>query len=358
MVDSRQALNRSGSGQEKPLSLYAVYCLLSTVLLLVGCAFISVPLGGPTKPLKEKVVAGEGEDKVLMIDISGVISSKEKSSPIGLGGGPSMVARVKEELEKARKDDHIKAVVLRINSPGGTVTASDIIRHEIKKFKEEKPVKVVACFTGLGTSGAYYVATSADKIVALPTSVTGSIGVILIKVNVQGLMEKVGIANETVKSGDKKDAILPLRPMTEEERQIIQGVINYLHERFIAVVEEVRPGADLKDRKELADGRVFNAQESLDLKLVDQVGYLDEAIESAKTLAGLKEARVIMYTRPTGYKDNIYSSGEGMETTSASGGLPLGMYSNTPLPFPLGLRTAGPLQMEGQDTDFMYLWQP
>jgi len=240
----------------------------------------------------------------------------------------------------------------------GFTEAQKKLLNQIKKFKEEKPVKVVACFTGLGTSGAYYVATSADKIVALPTSVTGSIGVILIKVNVQGLMEKVGIANETVKSGDKKDAILPLRPMTEEERQIIQGVINYLHERFIAVVEEVRPEVDLKDRRELADGRVFNAQESLDLKLVDQIGYLDEAIESAKTLAGLKEARVVMYTRPTGYKDNIYSSGEGMETASASGGLPIGMYSNTPLPFPFGLRMAGPLQMEGQDTDFMYLWQP
>lgn len=328
-----KAFNASVKGRSVALLIAALSC----IQIIVGCAFVNVPLGGPTKPLEERVVAGEGRDKVLIIDISGMLSSKERSSgPMGLGSKPSIVTRVKEELEKARKDDNVKAVVLRINSPGGTVSASDILYHEIKKFKEEKPAKVVACFMGLGTSGAYYVATSADKIVALPTSVSGSIGVILIKVNVQGLMEKVGIADETVKSGQKKDAVLPLRPMTEEERQILQGVIDHLHERFIAVVEESRPEADVKDRKELADGRVFDAKEALELKLVDQIGYLDDAIEMAKSLAGLKEARVVMYTRPMGYKDNIYSHEGGLEEPSL---------------FSLGLK-------EELDTNFMYLWRP
>jgi protease-4 len=295
-----------------------------------------MPMSEPTKPLEEKVVAGEGKDKVLIIDISGVISSREKSDPLGLRLKPNMVARVKEELEKARKDEHVKAVVLRINSPGGTVSASDTIYHEIKEFKEKKQVKVVACIMGLGTSGAYYIAASADKIVAQPTSVSGSIGVILIKVNVQGLMEKVGIANETIRSGEKKDSVLPLRSMTEEERQILQGVIDHLHERFIAVVEESRSGADLKARKDLTDGRVFNAQEALGLKLVDQIGYLDDAIETAKTMAGLKEARVVMYTRPSGYKNNIYSLEGGMEELKS---------------FPFGIK-------EEFETDFMYLWRP
>lgn len=342
--DNPTALNHSVKRYFLAFLLTVFQCLQ-----VAGCSFVSVPMGGPTKPLQERVVEGEGKDKVLIIDISGMISSREKSGLMGLGRRPSMVTRVKEELEKARKDDHIKAVVLRINSPGGTVSASDILRHEIKKFKKEKPAKVVACFMGLGTSGAYYVATSADKIVALPTSVSGSIGVILIKVNVQGLMEKVGIANETVKSGEKKDAILPLRPMTEEERRILQGVINHLHERFVAVVEEARPEADLKTRKDLADGRVFNAQEALELKLVDQIGQLDDAIESAKTLAGIKEARVVMYTRPAGYKDNIYSGGEIEEQNLIGSG---------PIISPFGLNVAGPFQIEEPDTDFMYMWQP
>ncbi|HHT9120052.1 MAG TPA: signal peptide peptidase SppA [Candidatus Hypogeohydataceae bacterium YC41] len=324
---------------------YLAACLLIAFQcpLLSGCAFLSVPVGEPTKPLEEKVVAGEGKDKVLIINISGMISSKERRDPIGLGSRPSMVTRVKEELEKARKDEHVKGVVLRINSPGGTVSASDIINHEIKKFKEEKPAKVVACIMGLGTSGAYYIATSADKIVALPTSISGSIGVILIKVNIQGLMGKVGIANETVKAGDKKDSVLPLRPMTEEERQILQGVINYLHERFIMTVEESRPEVDIKSKKELTDGRVFDAQQALELKLVDQIGYLEDAIETAKSLAGLTEARVVMYTRPAGYKNNIYSLEGGLED--------VGAYSNTSLPFPLGPK-------EELETNFMYLWQP
>ncbi len=338
-----------GPGMEsKRIFLSAVYRILTTVccLVVVGCSFVTVPMGGPTKPLEERVVAGEGKDKVLMIDISGIISMREKSGPIGLGRKPSMVTRVKEELEKARKDEHVKAVVLRINSPGGTVSASDVLYHEIKKFREEKPAKVVACITGLGTSGAYYVAVSADKIVAAPTSVSGCIGVIFIKVNVQGLMEKVGIANETLKSGQKKDSALPLRPMTEEERQILQGVINHLHERFVAVVDESRPVVDLKVKKDLADGRVFTAQESLELKLVDQVGYLDDAVELAKSMAGLKEARVVMYTRPSGYKDNIYSiGGDGADWRAGGvGGLTMAELFS-------GLN-------EELDTDFLYLWQP
>jgi protease-4 len=319
-------------------------------LQLAGCSFVSVPMGGPTKPLEERVVAGEGRDKVLIIDVSGLISSRERSGPMGLGRRPSMVTRMKEELEKARKDEHVKAVVLRINSPGGTVSASDILHHELKKFKQEKPARVVACIVGLGTSGAYYVATSADKIMAQPTSVSGSIGVILIKVNFQGLMERVGIANETVKAGEKKDAIFPLRPMTEEERQILQGVLNHLHGCFIAAVEEARPGVDLKARKELVDGRVFTAQEALELGLVDEIGYLDDAIESAKALAGLKEARVVMYTRPTGYKDNIYSHEGGLEGLNLlSLGLKEGLTAITG-------ESAYPT--EEFDTGFMYLWQP
>lgn len=306
--------------------------------LLCGCA-VSFPLGGPTRPLEETVVSGEGKDKVLIIDISGIISDKRKTGSLRLAEGPSMVARIKEELEKARKDNNVKALVLRINSPGGTVTASDIIYHEVRHFKEDRPVKVVACIMGLGTSGGYYVASSADKIVAHPTCVTGSIGVFLMKVNMKGLMDKIGVENETVKSGDKKDLILPFRSMTAEERQVLQGVIDSLQERFITVVEGSRPGVELRQKKELTDGRVFTAQDALSLKLVDKVGYLEDAIEMAKAEAGIKEARVVVYRRPPGYKNNIYSLGE--ESTEMN-------LVN------IELGSMG----EYLSPDFMYLWMP
>lgn len=308
-------------------------------LFLIGCA-VSFPLAGPVKPLEETVVSGEGKDKVLVVDVSGVISDKERRGPLRLQSEPSMVARVKEELKKAGKDEDIKALVLRINSPGGTVTASDTIYHEIESFKKEKSVKVVACLLGLGTSGGYYVAASADKIVAHPTCVTGSIGVMLIKINMKGLMERIGLENETVKSGEKKDAILPFRSMSNEEREVLQEVIRTLHERFITVVDGARPAVDIKHKKELADGRVFTAQQALEFHLVDEIGYLDDAIELAKKEAGIKEARVVMYHRPLSYKDNVYSlNQEGPEALNLIN-IELGNMASYLSP------------------DFMYLWMP
>ncbi|MFQ5956481.1 MAG: signal peptide peptidase SppA [Candidatus Brocadiales bacterium] len=315
--------------------IFAVF----TANILSGCA-VYVPVTAPTQPLEETTVSGEGKDKVLVVDITGLISDRKKRGPLRLGSRPSMVARIKEELEKAREDDDIKALVLRINSPGGTVTASDIIYHEVKKFKKEKGVKVVASIMGLGTSGGYYAAAAADKIVAHPTGVTGSIGVILLKVNMKGLMEKIGIEDESVKSGDKKDSVLPFRAMSPEERELLQGVIDSLLQRFVAVVEESRPGVDLKSRRELTDGRVFTAQQALELGFVDKLGYLDDAIELAEQEVGIEEAKVVMYKRPAAYKNNIYSLGEDVPEAASFISSELAGFG----------RALNP--------DFMYLWLP
>ncbi|MFQ5862855.1 MAG: signal peptide peptidase SppA [Candidatus Brocadiales bacterium] len=307
--------------------------------ILGGCA-VYVPVTAPVQPLEETTVSGEGKDKVLVMDITGLISDRKKKGPLRLSSRPSMVARIKEEFKKAKEDDDVKALILRINSPGGTVTASDIIYHEVKEFRKEKGVKVVACLMGLGTSGGYYVATAADKIVAHPTCVTGSIGVMLLKVNMKGLMEKIGIQDEIVKSGEKKDSALPFRSLSPEERELLQGIIDSLQRRFIEVVEEARPGVDLRNRKELADGRVFTAQQALELGFIDKLGYLDDAIELAKQEAGIEEAKVVMYKRPAAYKNNIYSLGE--DVPQATG------FISAEL---VGLGRA-------LNPDFMYLWMP
>ena len=283
-------------------------CILGLCLFLAsGCSFISVSLVPPVEPLKETTVMGKGKEKVLIIEISGIISEEEKRGLAGISGEPDMVARIKEELKTAAKDKHLKAVILRINSPGGTVTASDMIYHEIEQFKKKTGNKVIACIMDLGASGGYYVAVSADKIVAHPTTVTGSIGVIMLNLSVEGLLQKIGVKDTSIKTGEHKDMGSPLKTMTEEERKIFQGVLDNMYERFLSVIAENRKELTNEKLKSLADGRIYTARQALDYGLIDQIGYLDEAIELAKNEAGLTTARVIIYHRPGSYKNNIYS---------------------------------------------------
>jgi len=279
----------------------------AAVLFICGCTCFSIPLMERDRDLDETIVSGKGRDKILLLDISGTISSKEKRGGFPFKAEDSLVSRVREELTRATEDDHIKGLIVRINSPGGTVTASDIIYSEIKRFKEEKKIPVVAAMMELAASGGYYVAVAADTIVAHPTSVTGSIGVIAVKLNAQGLMEKIGIVDETFTAGDKKDLFSPMRPATAEEREIIQTMLNTFHQRFKDLIAKGRPSLTAAEIDKLADGRVFTADQALGKKLIDEIGYLDDAIAVVKKQAGIKEARVVMYHRPWGYKNNIYS---------------------------------------------------
>jgi len=288
-------------------SYLAITIILFLLVLSAGCTCFSIPVMERERSLDETVVSGEGKDKILLMDVSGVISSKEKRGMLPFQKEVSIVSRVREELKKAANDERIKGLVIKINSPGGMVTASDIINREINKFKEEKRMPVIACIVDLAASGGYYVAVSADTIMAHPTSVTGSIGAIALKFNAQGLMEKIGIENETITAGDKKDFLSPLRPMTKEEREIIQEMLNNLHERFMNVVAKGRKDLSLEQVRMLADGRVFVAEKALEEKLIDEIGYLDDAIDLVKKRAGIDKAKVIVYHRPYSYENNIYS---------------------------------------------------
>lgn len=282
--------------------------LLFCPFFFSGCIFITVQIGGKISPFEEKTLSGKGEDKILLLDISGVISEKSERSIAGIKTESGMVDRIKEQLNKAEKDKKIKTIILRLNTPGGTVTASDIIYHELLEFKKKRNIKIIAAMMGLSTSGGYYISMAADKIVAHPTTITGSIGVLAIKLNVKGLFEKIGIQDETIKSGDKKDITSPFRPFTKEEKRIFQDIIDSLFQRFIDVIKSGRRGLSPETIKEIADGRVYTAQQALKLKLIDQIGYLEDAIDLAKKVAGIKEAKVITYYRPQQYKENIYSS--------------------------------------------------
>ena len=236
-------------------------------------------------PLKEKTISGYGRDKILLMEVSGVILEGPHRL-LGLTKGVTSPSRIKEELEKAAKDDRVKAVVVKINSPGGTVTAADVILHELKAFKATKGVPVVVCLQGLATSGGYYVAQAGDTIIAYPTCITGSIGVIAMKFNLRGLMDKVGVDDDVVKSGKWKDFWSPFRSATPQEKEMMQQVIDDFYRGFVDVVAQGRQ-LSLKKTREVADGRIFTASQARDLGLVDQLGYLDDALELARVKAGL-----------------------------------------------------------------------
>jgi protease-4 len=285
--------------------------LLSVILLFVvfnGCTLLKINVTPSLGPLKEKTVSGEGGNKVLLVDIKGVISNKKEVSPLGVEMNVGLVDRVREILKKAEKDEDIRALILRINTPGGTVTSSDIIYHEIKMFKGRKKIKVYAVVMDLAASGGYYVAQAADRIIAHPTSLTGSIGVIALKMNLSGLMDKVGVDFEVVKSGDHKDFLSPFRALTKNERQIFQETIDNLHQRFVSTIEDNRKQLNRDEIKKLADGRIYTSQQALDSRLIDQIAYMDEAEEFIKKDLGLDEMRLVVYHRAGQYKSNIYSS--------------------------------------------------
>ena len=289
----------------KHLKPMALCCVI--IVLLSGCAFVKMPLVPSAQPLREEVVDGKGRNKILVVDISGIISDRKRISGWGLRERVSVVAEVEEALKKAEADDAISGVILRINSPGGTVTASDIIYHEVLRYKKKTGVRVVACLMDVGTSGAYYVATAADEILAHPTSLTGSIGVMAMKFNVQGLFSRIGIEEETIKSAAMKDLWSPFRPNTPEEKEILQSVIDTLHRRFVDVVADGRKTLTRQDVERLADGRIFTADQACAVGLIDGVGYLNEAVERLKEKAGIEKASVIMYYRPGSYKGSVYS---------------------------------------------------
>jgi protease-4 len=312
---------------------------LAGLLALSGCSLITLDFQPKIRPLEEETVEGKGTSKILLLDLSGVFS--EDLPSFSLGAPPPRVpllARVREELQKAEKDDRVRALIVRINSPGGTITASDVLYHELLAFKERRKVPVIAAIMDVGASGGYYAALAADAIVANPTTVTGSIGVVMVTVNAQGLLEKIGVAPLAIKSGPMKDAGSPFRSLTEPERAVFQSIIDEMYGRFVGLIVKARKLPEDRVRA-AADGRVYTAEQALRLGLVDRIGYLEDVVALAKERAGLTEARVVMYHRPKEYRANIYSATPTPSTAES-----------TLAQFAAALGGGGPR--------FLYLWWP
>lgn len=205
-----------------------------------------------------------------------------------------------KQIKQAGEDDNVKALIIRVNSPGGMVSASDRINNEICQYKYKTQKPVVAFMQGLATSGGYYTSVAADRIVAEPTAITGSVGVIFGHLVVRQLLEeKLGIQPVIIKSGEKKDWPSPFSETTDEQRKyIMDKLIGPAYERFVQIIADQRPALELDDVKRLADGSIYTAAEAMELKMIDHIGYLDEAIERAKKLADIEEAKVVEYKKP------------------------------------------------------------
>jgi protease-4 len=270
------------------------------LVLELAAASIFVPSG---RVRREVVRPGDPQKRIAVVPVSGVLYSSSPGPRAGRGTADWIV----RALESATDDPAVRAVVLEVESPGGSITASDVVHRAVEEFKRKGGRKVVALFGTLAASGGYYVSAPADRIVAHPTSITGSIGAILQTFQVDGLLEKVGVRSVTVKSGEHKDMASPFREMSDDERAMLEAIAREAHERFVSVVARGRGMPEEKVRA-LADGRIFTASQALEAGLVDELGYFEGAVAAAERLAGAQDATVVRYSKPMGILE-ILSAG-------------------------------------------------
>jgi protease-4 len=282
-------------------------CLFLVLLVVLGVSVtfnllqLSLRSGGGSglktpRDFDEEYVTGNeyaiGKGKVAVIDLSGVISYSIRGDI-----GDSMVDDILEKIRQAGEDSTVKAVVIRVDSPGGEVTASDVIYHHISLLRAKKPV--VIYMNTLAASGAFYAAMGGNYIIANELTITGSIGVIMQSVNFEGLAQKLGFTLVTFKSGALKDLLNPVRPVSPEEQALVQDLINETYAKFVGIVAKERDLDVTMLRTTIADGRILSGKQALAARLIDANGYIESAYDKARTLAKLpNDAPVIHYYAP------------------------------------------------------------
>jgi protease IV len=278
---------------------------LVALIMIQGCAFVSMDLGGlgQFQPFEEKILKSGSSDKVLVVEVLGPITTTASRDFFPKQG---TVERMDAVLDIAKKDKYLKGLLLKIDSPGGGVAASDLIYRQVLRFKEEHKIPVVVCITGMGTSGAYMAALSADRIVAVPSSMVGNVGVLMPSISLEGLMDKLGVRNQTLTSGKFKDTGNPLRDMTREDKAILEGIVKEFQQDFLAKVKEHRP-VTADDLAIIQDGRVMTAMTGMKFHLIDQVGYYEDALKTLEFLTKSTNPTVIVYRRRGENSGGFYS---------------------------------------------------
>ena len=270
------------------LSVIANVILFFTIIAM-ATLFISGPgeLFDSQKGFAEEVlVKGAASKKIVVVRLQGIIDGAQSQ-------------KFKKQLKAIKEDKNVKAVIIRTVTPGGTVSASDQIHNEIMKFRAETNKPVVAFMQTVAASGGYYTSVACDKIIAEPTVITGSIGVIMNNIVIKNLLEeKLGIQPVVIKSGPKKDWPSMFSETTDEQKEYLMAkLIKPAYRRFVTLVAEGRKELSIDEVEQLADGSIYGAKEAKDEKLIDEVGYFEEAIKLTEKLAGIKGARVVEYNR-------------------------------------------------------------
>lgn len=303
-------------------------------LLVTGCVFVKMDLKAK-EGLDEEFITGkeDSRDKILVISINGAIFSDDEN----MSRTSATPSKIKEIINKADKDPQIKAIILEMDSPGGGVTASDRIYNYLKEFKRTKNnIPIVTLMKDTAASGAYYISMVSDYIVAHPTSITGSIGVISVFVTAEDLLKWAQIDVVVVKSGAMKDAGSPFRRMKPQEREGFQNIVDEIYQNFLDIVAQGRKSLTMDQIKPLADGRVFTGKQALANKLVDAIGYQEDAITKAKELAKIQEAKVVRYKKPK----NAFESAFQIKTPQTD------------------LEQLREILLQNTTSRFMYLWIP
>ncbi|MCZ6835867.1 MAG: signal peptide peptidase SppA [Planctomycetota bacterium] len=295
--------------------MIAMWLILAT-MTLSGCGsyrFV-IDLVPAVDGLQETVVMEDSNrtwttPKIALIDVSGIIRDEATGASPLSSGGASPVARFTEALNKAATDTKVKAIIVQMNSPGGTVTASDLMYRELKYFKKRTKKPVVVLMGALAASGGYYISVAGDELIANPTTLTGSIGVIMQTFNFSEGMSRIGIKADSITSGPNKAVGNPFEPMSDDHRAMLQGIVLEMYTSFKNVVIENRPQIDEAILDEITDGRVVTGVTAVELGVVDSLGDIRDAFKAAKKRAGLDRATLVKYHRPTEYVGGPYAKG-------------------------------------------------
>jgi len=312
-----------------------------STLLVTGCGPTRIKLYPDAEdPLLEFTLQGNSYEKIAVIPVTGFLSNLPQES--FMHTKPGTVQDFKAKLNLAERDPYVKVVLLKINSPGGTATASDIMYKELINFKERTGKKVVSILMDVAASGGYYVALPSDMIIAHPTTITGSVGVVMFNLQLKELMDKIGVDMQVSKSGKNKDMGSPFRKPSPREKDLLQDLTRQLGDQFVSLVKKHR-NPNTQQLNEISSARIFSAKDAQQLRLIDQVGYIDDAIQTIRSMANLpKNIRVIMYRRVYYPNDNLYNN---LSAQISNQGLSL---INVELPGHLGKL----------DDGFYYLWAP
>lgn len=291
------------------INVLFIFSIIANIILFFAVAIMGVMIAGKGRInlMEETLLSGPATTKIAVINLEGVIN-------------PDTELAVKDQILSAQRDPAVKAMILKISSPGGMVSSSDNIHHYITRYKENTGKPVICYMDGLAASGGYYAAVACDKIIASPTTITGSIGVIMGHMDISQLMqEKLGITPSTIKSGEKKDWPSMFRELSQREKIYLNNkIIEPAYQRFVELIDNGRENLDMDQILNLADGSIYFANEAKEFGLIDDTGYFEVAIDAALEMSGLQKARLIQYQKPFSFSDILQAKNDSILNFSNS----------------------------------------